>query len=130
MARSASDNASGGLSPPSAAATSDVTPLSPSEESLLSLAAEEFLPRLIRWVESRLSGSPRTQGDAPDAAQSAVRTILRRRLKGQVEPFTSRNDLERLLTHTAYLKACAHLRKNRRMVSITRAHRRSSPAHG
>ena len=73
-------------------------------------------PRLVRLADRLLWGKSRGDTDAEAAAQSAVRTYLRRADEGQFPNVAGSEDLFRLLATITCRKALKQIRRQRRAV--------------
>ena len=78
----------------------------------------EVLPRLIRRTQEVVWGRPQSKEDAEDAAQSAVRTYLRRWESKKLPTVTDIDELYRLLAKIACRKLWKRLRRQQRQVDI------------
>lgn len=77
-----------------------------------------LLPRLVKLADRLLWGKP-SAGDAEDAAQSAVRTYLRRAREGQFPDVDGADGLFRLLATITCRKALKQIRRRKNVVDET-----------
>jgi len=78
-----------------------------------------LLPRLVKLADRLLWGRPAPGGDAEDAAQSAVRTYLRRARAGQFSDLDGADGLFRLLATITCRKALKQIRRRKKVVDET-----------
>jgi DNA-directed RNA polymerase specialized sigma24 family protein len=89
---------------------------------------DPLLPRLVKLADRLLWGQPSGDADAQDAAQSAIRTYLRRTGEGQFKNVDHAEELFRLLATITCRKALKQVRRRGKVIDESSL--QQSPAAG